>query len=60
MTPTLLHTVFFFGAMLALLVMSVVVVISTIQIIIYNRRHEKREVEQALREMEYHHKRMKG
>lgn len=60
MTLTLLHTIFYFGAMLSLLVMSVVVVVSTIQVIVYNKRHEKREVEHAMREVEYHHKRMRG
>ena len=48
-------------AMLAvLLCASILSLISNIQTIIYNRRHEKREKEKALLEVEYYHKRLKN
>ena len=48
-------------AMLAvLLCASILSLFSNIQTIIYNRRHEKREKEKALLEVEYYHKRLKN
>ena len=45
--------------LLALLVISVVFLITAVQSFIYDRKREKREREQAVRDAEYHGSRMK-
>lgn len=47
--------------LLAVLLCSAVLsLVSAVQTVIYNRRHEKRDKEKALLEVEYYHKRLKG
>lgn len=60
MAVTLFYTILYYAALICVVIMSLAVLVATIQVIIFNRRHERREVEQSLREVEYHHKRMRS
>ena len=59
MTITTLQTVLLTAIVLIWLCFSVVALIAAVQNAIYDRKREKREREQAARDLEYHQKRMK-
>ena len=59
MTITTLQTILLTAIILIWLCFSVVFLITSIQSAIYDRKREKREREQAARDLEYHQKRMK-
>ena len=59
MTITTLQTILLTALIFIWLCFSVVFLITSIQSAIYDRKREKREREQAARDLEYHPKRMK-
>ena len=59
MTITTLQTVLLTAIVFIWLCFSVVALIAAIQNACYDRKREKREREQAARDLEYHQKRMK-
>lgn len=59
MTITTLQTVLLTAIVLIWLCFSVVALIAAVQNAIYDRKREKREREQAARDLEYHQQRMK-
>ena len=59
MTITTLQTVLLTALIIIWLCFSVVFLITSIQSAIYDRKREKREREQAARDLEYHQQRMK-
>ena len=59
MTITNLQTILLTALILIWLCFSVVFLITSIQSAIFDRRREKREREQAARDLEYHQQRMK-
>ena len=59
MTITTLQTILLTALIFIWLCFSVVFLITSIQSAIYDRKREKREREQAARDLEYHRKRMK-
>ena len=59
MTITTLQTILLTALIFIGLCFSVVFLITSIQSAIYDRKREKREREQAARDLEYHQKRMK-
>ena len=56
---TTIHTILLFTVLGIWLCISSVILISSIQSFLYDRKREKREREQALRDAEYHENRMK-
>ncbi len=59
MTVTTLQTVLVTVILFIWLFFSVVFLITSIQNAVFERRHEKRELDQAARDLEYHKERMK-
>ena len=59
MTITTLQTILLTALILIWLCFSVVFLITSIQSAVYDRKREKREREQAARDLEYHQTRMK-
>ena len=56
---TTIQTILFLALLVIWLCFSVVFLITAVQSLIYDRKHEKREREQAARDAEYHENRMK-
>lgn len=56
---TMIQTILLFAVLAIWLCISVVFLITAVQSFIYDRKHEKREREQAARDAEYHENRMK-
>lgn len=56
----LIQTILITGILAMWLCFSVVFLITAVQSLIYDRKREKREREQAERELEYHNKRMEN
>lgn len=56
---TMIQTILLFAVLAIWLCISAVILISSIQSFIYDRKREKREREQAARDAEYHENRMK-
>ena len=56
---TMIQTILLFAVLAIWLCISAVILISSIQSFIYDRKREKREREQAVRDAEYHENRMK-
>lgn len=56
---TMFQTILLFAVLAIWLCISTVILISSIQSFIYDRKREKREREQATRDAEYHENRMK-
>lgn len=56
----LIQTILITGILAMWLCFSVVFLITAVQCLIYDRKREKREREQAERELEYHNKRMEN
>ena len=56
---TMIQTILLFAVLAIWLCVSAVILISSIQSFIYDRKREKRDREQAIRESEYHANRMK-
>lgn len=56
---TTIQTILLLALLAIWLCVSAVILISSIQSFIYDRKREKREREQAARDAEYHEKRMK-
>ena len=56
---TTIQTILLFTVLGIWLCISSVILISSIQSFLYDRKREKRELEQALRDAEYHENRMK-
>ena len=56
---TTLQTILLLALLAIWLCVSAVILISSIQSFLYDRKREKREREQALRDAEYHENRMK-
>ena len=56
---TMIQTILLFAVLAIWLCISAVILISSIQSFLYDRKREKREKEQASRDLEYHEKRMK-
>lgn len=56
---TTIQTILLFTVLGIWLCISSVILISSIQSFLYDRKREKREREQALRDVEYHENRMK-
>ena len=56
----LLQTILITGILAMWLCFSVVFLITAVQSLIYDRKREKREREQAERDLEYHNKRMEN
>ena len=56
---TMFQTILLFAVLAIWLCISSVILISSIQSFLYDRKREKREREQALRDAEYHANRMK-
>ena len=56
---TTIQTILLFTVLGSWLCISSVILISSIQSFLYDRKREKREREQALRDAEYHENRMK-
>ena len=54
----ILQTILFTASLAAWFCLSMTFLISAIQTVIYDRKREKREKEQAVRDLEYHTKRM--
>ena len=59
MTITTFQTILFTAIVINWLIYSVVALFSAIRNAIYDRRREKRQREQAVRDLEYHQQRMK-
>lgn len=56
---TTIQTILLFALLVIWLCISAVILISSIQSFLYDRKREKREREQAVRDVEYHENRMK-
>ena len=56
----LIQTILITGILAMWLCFSVVFLITAVQSLIYDRKREKREREQAARDLEYHNKRMEN
>lgn len=56
---TMIQTILLFAVLAIWLCIGAVILISSIQSFIYDRKREKREREQATRDAEYHENRMK-
>jgi len=56
---TIIQTILLLALLVIWLCVSAVILISSIQSFIYDRKREKREREQAVRDAEYHENRMK-
>lgn len=56
---TIIQTILLLALLVIWLCVSAVILISSIQSFIYDRKREKREREQATRDAEYHENRMK-
>lgn len=56
----LIQTILITGILAMWLCFSVVFLITAVQNLIYDRKREKREHEQAARDLEYHNKRMEN
>lgn len=56
---TTIQTILLLALLVIWLCVSAVILISSIQSFLYDRKREKREREQALRDAEYHENRMK-
>ena len=56
----LIQTILITGILAMWLCFSVVFLITSVQNLIYDRKREKRESEQAARDLEYHNKRMEN
>ena len=56
----LIQTILITGILAMWLCFSVVFLITAVQSLIYDRKREKRESEQAARDLEYHNKRMEN
>lgn len=56
---TTIQTILLLALLVIWLCVSAVILISSIQSFIYDRKREKREREQAIRDAEYHENRMK-
>ena len=57
---TMIQTILLFAVLAIWLCVSAVILISSIQSFIYDRKREKRELAQAERDKEYHTKRMES